>query len=210
MRTTAWVVMTVFALAIAAYALAVLAKPSLGAPFLQNRLATVPLALYAHLAGGGIAMALGPWQFNARLRARALRLHRWMGRGYLVAVLLSGAGALALAARSEQGLVTHAGFGLLAILWLATTAQAYRCIRRGDVDVHRMWMTRSYSLTLAAVTLRIYLPLALAAGVPFADAYQAVSWLCWVPNLVVAEWWFVPRAGAAPAGVRVLPSAPWR
>lgn len=49
-------------------------------------------------------------------------------------------------------------------------------------------MIRSYALTLAAVTLRIYLPLSQLAGVPFGDAYQVISWLCWVPNLVVAEW----------------------
>jgi hypothetical protein len=23
----------------------------------------------------------------------------------------------------------------------------------------------------------------------FADAYATVGWLCWVPNLLVAEWW---------------------
>ncbi len=49
-------------------------------------------------------------------------------------------------------------------------------------------MTRSYALTLAAVTLRIWLPMSQVAGIPFADAYQVVAWLCWVPNLVVAEW----------------------
>ena len=61
-------------------------------------------------------------------------------------------------------------------------------------------MIRSYALTLAAVTLRIYVPVGLALGVPFADAYQAISWLCWVPNLVVAEW-FVLRRRAATAAV---------
>lgn len=49
-------------------------------------------------------------------------------------------------------------------------------------------MIRSYSLTLAAVTLRIYLPLSLALGVPFANAYQVISWLCWLPNIILAEW----------------------
>jgi hypothetical protein len=48
-------------------------------------------------------------------------------------------------------------------------------------------MTRSFALTFAAVTLRIYIPLALAAGVGFADSYPAIAWLCWVPNLVVAQ-----------------------
>src|SRR5258708_12884807 len=70
-------------------------------------------------------MALGPWQFNARLRQRFLNIHRWMGRSYVVAVLFGGLGGLALATRSLYGLVTHLGFALLAVLWLFATLQPY-------------------------------------------------------------------------------------
>jgi Predicted membrane protein (DUF2306) len=54
-------------------------------------------------------------------------------------------------------------------------------------------MYRSYALTLAAVALRIYMPLSFALGIGFEDAYQVVSWLCWVPNLVFVEAWLLPR-----------------
>jgi len=145
-------------------------------------------------------MALGPWQFNARLRQRFLNIHRWMGRSYVVAVLFGGLGGLALATRSLYGLVTHLGFALLAVLWLFATLQAYLRIRARDQVRHRQWMIRSYALTLAAVTLRIYLPASQIAGIPFPDAYQTISWLCWVPNLVVAEWWIL-RSRLAPAVV---------
>ena len=40
----------------------------------------------------------------------------------------------------------------------------------------------------AAVTLRLYLPLGFLSGLRFENFYPAVAWLCWVPNLVVAEW----------------------
>jgi Predicted membrane protein (DUF2306) len=62
-------------------------------------------------------------------------------------------------------------------------------------------MIRSYSLTFAAVTLRIYLPVALASGVPFEIAYPAIAWLCWVPNLFVAERALVRCRARAPAAV---------
>ena len=146
------------------------------------------ITLATHLAGGLVALAIGPWQLNSRLRTRAISWHRWMGRSYVVAVLICGLGALRLAPLSQAGLVTHVGFGLLAILWLTATALAYFRIRRGDHIGHREWMIRSYSLTLAAITLRSYLALSQVAGIPFADAYQAIAWFCWVPNLVVAEW----------------------
>ena len=180
--------MTVLASLIAVYAALVLLIPGFGPPFVASLKAIVPWAVAAHIAGGLLAMGLGPWQFNARFRARAINLHRWLGRGYVVAVLAGGVGGLVLAPMSQEGLVTHVGFGLLAVLWLSTTLLAYRSIRARDVDTHQRWMIRSFALTLAAVTLRIELPLQIAAGIPFHDAYQVVSWFCWVPNLVVAEW----------------------
>jgi uncharacterized membrane protein len=187
-RKIGWALMTALALIIAAYAIALLFVPAMRAPFLQERFATVPLLAYLHLAGAGIALAVGPFQLNTRLRSRFLRAHRWMGRTYVISVLLGGSAALALATMSEAGLPTHMGFGLLAVLWLFTTGNAYRHIRAGDRVSHRRWMIRSYALTFAAVTLRIYLPLSQMAGIPFDPAYQAISWFCWVPNLIVAEW----------------------
>jgi len=194
-KTALWVIMTVLALIIAAYALLVLLMPGFGPPFIAERRALVPIALSAHLAGGLTALAVGPWQLNGRLRNRALGPHRWMGRVYVIAVLVGGLGALGLASLSEAGFVTHVGFGLLAVLWLTATFQAYLRIRAGDRVGHREWMIRSFALTLAAVTLRVYIPLSQFLGIPFADAYQAIAWVCWVPNLVVAEWIVLRRRG---------------
>lgn len=187
----------VFAAIIAAYAIAVLVVPTMRPPFLQQRFMTMPLAAALHLAGAAVALVVGPLQHNSRLRGRFLNLHRWTGRAYVLAVLFGGAAALWLAPVSQGGLPAHVGFGLLAVLWLLATGQAYRYIRAGDQDAHRRWMTRSYALTFAAVTLRIYLPLSQVAGMPFEPAYQTIAWLCWVPNLLVAEWWFVHRAPGA-------------
>jgi len=183
-----WGVMTTLALIIAVYAIALLFVPAMRAPFLQERFATVPLAAYLHLAGSGIALGIGPFQLNTRLRNRFLHIHRWMGRTYVVSVLLGGVAAFVLATMSQAGLPAHMGFGLLAVLWLFTTGNAYRHIRAGNRVSHRRWMIRSYALTFAAVTLRIYLPLSQVAGLPFDPAYQTIAWLCWVPNLIVAEW----------------------
>ena len=124
-------------------------------------------------------------------------MHRGLGLVYVVAVLLSGVSAVAMAPTSSGGMAGHFGFGMLGVLWLTSTIVAYRTVRSGDFEGHRAWMIRSYALCLAAVTLRIYLPLSFVAGIPFPDAYPAIAWLCWVPNLVVAEW-FVVRSSLAP------------
>jgi uncharacterized membrane protein len=152
-----------------------------------------PLRL--HIAGGIGALLAGPWQFSRRLRTRALNFHRWLGRFYLLEVGLGSMAGLAMATVSEEGLPTHLGFGLLAILWFLTGLQAYRSIKRGEILQHRSWMIRNFALTLAAVTLRNYLPLMLfGLHWSFRASYIAVSWLCWLPNVLVAEW--LVRRGA--------------
>ena len=146
-----------------------------------------PLRL--HIAGGMGALLAGPWQFSQWLRARALNLHRWLGRFYLLEVAVGSAAGFAMAIVSEEGLPTHLGFGALALLWFFTGLQAYRMVRRGNIEAHRQWMIRNFALSLAAVTLRTHLPLMLfALHWSFRTSYITVSWLCWVPNLLIAEW----------------------
>jgi hypothetical protein len=72
-------------------------------------------------------------------------------------------------------------------LWVATTFTALRKIMAKDIQAHKAWMLRSYALTFAAVTLRIWLaPLVLLFG-DFEAGYRVVAWLYWVPNLLVIE-----------------------
>jgi hypothetical protein len=85
------------------------------------------------------------------------------------------------------GLPARIGFASLALSWLYTGFCAYRAIRSGNVLSHRRWMVRNFALTFAAVTLRIWLPLSMVAGIPFEVAYPVIAWLSWVPNLLTAE-----------------------
>ena len=90
---------------------------------------------------------------------------------------------------SEQGLATLLGFGILAVLWFLTGLEAYRTVSRGNIEAHRRWMIRNFALTLAAVTLRNQLPfMRFALDWPFPRSSITVSWRCWVPNLLIAEW----------------------
>jgi hypothetical protein len=72
------------------------------------------LPLRLHIAGGMGALLAGPWQFSQKLRARALNLHRWLGRFYLLEVVLGSLAGLWMATVSEEGLPTHFGFGIMA------------------------------------------------------------------------------------------------
>ena len=137
------------------------------------------LPLRLHIAGSMGALLAGPWQFSQELRARALNLRRWLGRFYLLEVALGSVADFAMALVSEQGLATHLGFGILAVLWFLTGLDAYRTVRRGNIEAQRRWMIRNFALTLAAVTLRNELPfMRFALDWPFPRSYITVSWLC--------------------------------
>lgn len=185
-RFAGWLLLVLLCLAVSVYALAYLVlgeamyPPNLAASFLQHQ-----GQLKLHVAGGSLALALGPFLI-AGPRARRAR-HRALGKLYVGAVMLGGIGGLSLAPFSFGGWATHLGFAALGVAWIGVTCAAWVRIRKGDVAGHRAWMTRSFLLTLAAVTLRIELPLAGLLGLPFETSYPVISWMCWVPNLLVAE-----------------------
>lgn len=161
--------------------------------------AVVQGALYVHIASASFALVAGAVQLWGRLRRRAPRLHRGLGRAYLVAVLTGAVSSLVMLPANSAGLNGAFGFGALALLWVGSGARALHAIRRGDVAGHEAWMIRTYALTFAAVTLRTWTGLLVGVLLPgagpdadadalFAQAYAPVPFLCWLPNLVVAEW----------------------
>jgi uncharacterized membrane protein len=197
LATTLWWIMLLSSVAIGAYSTRYfLSLPS------DEHFSRYILPPRLHIAGGIGALLTGPWQFSEKLRARALHLHRWLGRFYLLEVALGSVAGFVMATVSEQGWATHLGFGMLAVLWFFTGLQAYRMVRAGNIVAHRQWMIRNFALTLAAVTLRIYLPLMLfVLHWSFRSSYVTVSWVCWIPNLLIAEW-IVRRPAPSQEGAR--------
>jgi uncharacterized membrane protein len=162
-----------------------------GAPGMATNIVANPFTRYGvltvHAGLAATALILGPFQFFPRLRARWPKWHRRAGTAYVICCLGGGAAGLVLALGSTAGPIASAGFGLLAVSWLIATGNAWRLAQAHDFRRHERWMIRSYALTLAAVTLRLYLPISQIAHLDFMPAYRAISFLCWVPNVLVAE-----------------------
>ncbi|MFD9700183.1 DUF2306 domain-containing protein [Lentzea sp. NPDC059081] len=155
-------------------------------------------SLVIHAVPAGIALITGPWQFVPKLRTRFPVLHRVTGRVYLVAVVAASLAAVYSAAVTKSGFALQVAFFVLIVAWLFTAAKAYRTIRRGEVQLHRIWMIRNYALTFAAVTLRLYqLPLiALMNSVTwleYREVYTVSAWLSLLGNVLVAEYFIVQR-----------------
>lgn len=144
---------------------------------------------YIHIFLGGIALLSGWSQFFEKFRNRNIKFHRVLGKIYLISVLISGLSGFYIAIYAEGGVIGKLGFSGLAMAWLFTSTMAYLSIRKKDINAHKRWMIRSFALTFAAVTLRIWLPtLQYGIGMDFISAYVLIAWLCWVPNLLWAEW----------------------
>jgi uncharacterized membrane protein len=158
----------------------------------------VQVAFFVHIVCGGVALLLSPWQFAQRLRRRHPAVHRATGWTSATSIFVAAGAALVLAPVNSAGLVGFFGFGSLAVLWAYTTLQAVRAARQRDFAGHQAWMFRSFALTYAAVTLRLWLVVLIFAQLPFLtgadpadfayqNAYAALPFLAWLPNLVVAE-----------------------
>ena len=196
LRISSWVLFVFFAIAVGGYPAMYFVSDMIAENgLLSQKAASVivmrfwQISFNTHIIFGGLALLIGWMQFMPKFRNRNLKLHRLVGMLYILAIVLSGLAGLYLAFYAEGGLVAKLGFGGLAIAWLFTTGQAYISVKKRNIEAHKRWMIRSYALTFAAVTLRIWLPLfQYAIGMDFITAYVIIAWLCWVPNLAWAEW----------------------
>lgn len=205
-RFFGWLIFMVLSTGVAGYAFYFFSGVQLGwidenTTGALSQLRDKPLWFYAHVGGGGLALLLAPWQFASPVRNRWPLVHRIMGRFYVLAILIGGIAGLSMAISSDAGPVAQFGFGFLAVFWLTTTALALWNGYRRNIPAHRRWMIRSTALTLAAVTLRLYLGATVGYLIPtfgftFISAYVVISWACWVPNLIVAELWIRKELGS--------------
>lgn len=201
MRRASFFVMFLLSLLVSAYAIGMYGfRPGVEHMPLEFRdsFGSRPVAVAAHIFASAAALVLGPVQFMPQLRTRWPTFHKIVGRAYLaLAVPVGGLAGLYLSGFAFGGIASRLGFGLLAVAWLYTAFRGFIAIQSRELSAHRRWMIRNFSLTFAAVTLRLYLPITQFLGVPFELSYQIVSWMAWVPNLMVGE--LLVRAARLPS-----------
>ncbi len=185
-RRSTWILATLasIAVAIASYRYVIGVGP-MPPKIVANVFASPWLPL--HAAAAATSLLIGPFQFLPRLRSARPALHRWTGRVYAVTCLFGAVSGLILALGTTMGPVAMAGFGSLSVIWAFTIGYGWQRAREHRFPDHRRWMIRSWVLTFAAVNLRVYLSIAGVFGIPFDLSYPIISFLAWVPNLILAE-----------------------
>lgn len=133
--------------------------------------------LLPHGMAAAFALFLGPLQFSDRLRRRFATVHRVMGYLYITGVYL-GAPMGIYIQHFEERLGEPRSFTIATVMdaavWIFATTMALIFIRRGKIQQHRQWMTRSFACALIFLEVRLILTL---FNLPFAVA-ETVVWSC--------------------------------
>lgn len=196
-----WWLMTVAALVVAGWAFFfIFVQPPGGEGYPEIRARILANWLgWAHVGGGGVAMMLGPFQFLKSLRRTGkpsrgsprFSAHSIIGRIYAISVLSSAIGSLDIVKKSDLYTFGAAGFLTLGAGWFVTASLGWAAMWKGtgpDIDAHKRWMTRNFTLTYAAVMLRWQLPLMIMGfGMETKYALSWTGWISWVPTLLLVE-----------------------
>lgn len=166
--------------------------PLNGLPADAAKFTAVPLGHFFHAAGGAIFGLLGPFQFSRVMRGRFGRLHRWMGRVFVLAGLALGLTSLRLLWQFPE-----AGTWFLAAARLAAGAAliaalglGLRAAMRRDLVRHRAWMIRAYAIGMGAATIALIMfPIFVITGAPLEGYLSDLAFVgSWVINIALGEW----------------------
>lgn len=156
------------------------------------RLMVAPISLFLHaLAGVSFGIA-GPFQFSRVLQRKFGRLHRIMGRVFVVSGMFLGLSGLSLLIQvdsistpmldSFRGIM---GFALCLALALGLAA-----IQVPDLVRHRAWMIRAYAIGMGTGTIAlVFFPIYLITGTaPTGWALDSIFVGWWSFNVILGEW----------------------
>ena len=146
--------------------------------------------LLPHGLAGACALLLAPLQFSDRLRRRYAKFHRVVGRIYVGGVLIAAPMGFYVQYFKERVGDPHSftiAGAVQATTWTLTTLIALAFILQGKVDQHRRWMTRSFSVALVFLEVRLVLGVTALDTLHNPAIVETVVWVCNVFALFAAD-----------------------
>ncbi len=148
------------------------------------------VAFFTHVFTSILVLVAGFTQFSKKFLKQQPKLHRTVVYVYVINILMvTGPSGLLMSFYANGGVSSQTAFVLLSVLWMGFTAMAlYKAIKK-DFKAHRIFMIRSFALTLSAITLRCWKVLLVNfTDIQPMDRYRIIAWLGWTLNLIIAEW----------------------
>jgi uncharacterized membrane protein len=184
----------ILAIATGLYSLAFIFFDSIGDPKFHEKISTSPIMWCFHLFGGGLSLIVSTFAISEHVRIKYLELHKLMGKVYVISIVFASIGGFFLAFNSESGAVSGFAFGILSIIWFYSTLMAFIKIKSKKIIEHKVWMYRSFALTIGAVFLRIEVPfIMMLSKNNWVESFGTVAWLSWVPSLIITEWFIIEK-----------------
>jgi uncharacterized membrane protein len=156
---------------------------------LRQRYMAVPWWMLAHGFFGALALLLAPFQFSSRLRQRHIRVHRFMGRLYLLGAIVAATASVPIAIILGPPELVMAAT-MQATGWVLTTSMAWYCVRTGRIRQHREWMIRSYPFAMVFVIVRVILSIpaidSLGPAAFISVVWTVIALALFVPSIVIA------------------------
>lgn len=146
------------------------------------------VSFFIHVYSSLFVLIIGFIQFSKYLRNKFPKAHRLAGKAYIIMVLLLAApSGLIMGIHGNGGIYSQISFCIQAVLWFTFTWLAYSYIKQGNISSHRNYTILSFSLTLSAISLRLFKWIIVGIwSLPPMDTYKIVVWIGWLFNLAIA------------------------
>lgn len=156
-------------------------------------------AFFVHVFSSIWVLILGVPQFINSFRVLYPKIHQFLGKAYIaITLILASPSGLVMGYYGNGGWIAQLAFVLLALFWFYFTWKGFQYAKLKEWNKHQKFMTRSYALTLSAITLRLvkFGLVHLFAWGPM-DIYRIAAWT-WVLNLVMVElWWYFEKKNSS-------------
>lgn len=146
-------------------------------------------SFYIHIFAGAVCITTALIQFSRYILKKSKAIHRWSGRLYVFVVLFLGAPTgLYMSFFAKGSIWERLLFMFMAATWFITTLYGLSTIRKKNVLAHTIWMMRSYSMAMTAVTFRIYHIVFYLMDWDHLENYELSLWISVFGNMLFAEW----------------------
>lgn len=162
----------------------------------DNQSQTATISIGIHFAAGGIILILGCIQLVEKIRLKYPAVHRWLGRIYVLAALMTSIGGLIFifVKGTIGGPVMDLGFGGYGVLTFIAAIATIRFARSRDFDRHRAWAIRLFALAIGSWLYRMDYGFwflftdGLGHSEDFTGPFDYfMAFFFYIPNLLVAE-----------------------
>ncbi len=146
------------------------------------------ICFYVHIFAGMFCIGTALLQFSSYLLKKRKAIHIWSGRIYVAVVLLLGTPTGLYMSFFAKGSFAERGlFMFMAIAWFYFTLKGFTTVLQKNILAHKIWMIRSYTMAMTAVTFRVYYIVLYLLDIELTKNYEISLWISVIGNLLVAE-----------------------